>query len=58
MGYRWVFWVDDAWKRMAYRWGDGGRWVIGGFFGLMMHGNRWVVGGVMGEDGLSVGVLG
>ncbi|EAW34603.1 hypothetical protein L8106_14300 [Lyngbya sp. PCC 8106] len=23
MSYRWVFWVNDEWKRMGYRWGDG-----------------------------------
>ncbi|EAW34604.1 hypothetical protein L8106_14305 [Lyngbya sp. PCC 8106] len=23
MSYRWVFWVNDEWKRMGYRWGGG-----------------------------------
>ena len=23
----------------------GNGWVVGGFFGLMMHGNGWVIGG-------------
>ncbi|EAW33673.1 hypothetical protein L8106_03804 [Lyngbya sp. PCC 8106] len=28
MSYRWVFWVNDEWKRMGYRLGGGemGRW--------------------------------